>query len=362
MIDAREEIHPPRRAWIAAVWCAGALGDASQTMVTMHAVGGGRPWLLPFAIEFVSWLPWALASPPIIRLARRWPIIGGEIWKALPVHLAAYTVVSAVTEAWSALLHVAFNPWRRTPPPDFASTWTTLLSYQFLTFIIAYALILTVTYVVDVREKMTRQKTEAARLNEQLSQAKFSALRRQMDPHFMFNTLNSITGLVRDRRNDQAVNMIVGLSEFLRRASEDSSRAQVTLAEEVEYLDRYLDIQKIRYGDRLQVSLDIPADLLHALVPSLLLQPLVENAIKHGVSKRIAGGEIRVVAARRDGALCLTVYNDGPWIPEGANTGVGLSNLRTRLEILHGARSDLAVRPVELGGVEVVATLPLRET
>jgi LytS/YehU family sensor histidine kinase len=262
------------------------------------------------------------------------------------------------------MLHIIFNPWRHERPPAFLDAWTDSLIDQVLTFVIAYALILTVTYVVDAREKMARQVTEAARLNEQLSQAQLAALRRQMDPHFMFNTLNSIAGLVRDRRNAAAVHMIVGLSEFLRRASEDSHRTQVTLAEEVEYLQRYVDIQKVRFGDRLRVSLDIPAELLDTQVPSLLLQPLVENAIKHGVSKRISGGEIRVAGARREGALCLTVYNDGPYVPEDlavSHPGLGLSNLRTRLQILHGNQSGLVLRLADVGGVEVVATVPLRQ-
>src|ERR1700679_1613950 len=190
------------------------------------------------------------------------------------------------------------------------------------------------------------------------------ALRSQMDPHFMFNTLNSIASLVYDQRGEKAVGMIVGLSELLRRASEDSHRAQVTLQEEVEYLQRYVDIQKIRFGDRLRVSIDIPDELLAMQVPSLLLQPLVENAIKHGVSKRRSGGAVRVAGMSRDGALRLTVYNDGPWEQEDmalAPHRVGLGNLRTRLKILHGDRSNLSLQPAEEGGVEVIVTLPLQE-
>jgi LytS/YehU family sensor histidine kinase len=159
--------------------------------------------------------------------------------------------------------------------------------------------------------------------------------------------------------------MIVGLSEFLRRASEDSHRSQVSLAEEVEYLQRYIDIQKVRFGDRLRVSVDIPADLMDAQVPNLLLQPLVENAIKHGVSKRVVGGTVRVTGTRRDGSLCLSVYNDGPSFPKDwqtKGTGVGLANLRTRLQILHGDASELQMRQAEAVGVEVVVTLPLKET
>ena len=180
----------------------------------------------------------------------------------------------------------------------------------------------------------------------------------------MFNTLNSITGLVRDNRNDDAVNMIVGLSEFLRRASEDSHRSQVTLAEEVEYLQRYLDLQKVRFGDRLQVSVDIPAELLRAQVPNLLLQPLVENAIKHGIAKRVAGGTVRVTGARLNGKLYLSVHNDGPDLPtdgQATRTGVGISNLRTRLQILHGNESELTLNHTATGAVEVVVSLPVKE-
>ena len=180
----------------------------------------------------------------------------------------------------------------------------------------------------------------------------------------MFNTLNSIAGLVRDRTYDAAVSMIVGLSEFLRRATEGSHRSQVTLAEEVEYLYSYLEIQKIRFGKRLQVSVDIPAELLRAQVPNFLLQPLVENAIKHGIAKRIAGGAVRIAGARHDGSLCLSVYNDGPNVSadwQATHTGVGLANLRTRLQILHGKDSGLQLRRAAPGGVEAIVTLPLKE-
>jgi LytS/YehU family sensor histidine kinase len=180
----------------------------------------------------------------------------------------------------------------------------------------------------------------------------------------MYNTLNSIAGLVRDQKGDAAVSMIVGLSEFLRRASEDSHRSQVTLAEEVEYLQRYLDIQKVRFGERLQVTVNMPAELLRAQVPNLLLQPLVENAIKHGIAKRVAGGTVRVAGVCHNGSLCLSVYNDGPTLTtdwQASHKGVGIGNLRTRLQILHGNQSGLQLRRVDAGGVEVVVTLPLKE-
>jgi two-component system LytT family sensor kinase len=364
MTDTCTGLRPTRWRWIAALWCAGALFDASQTVLIMHAEGKHHNWLPLFGTELVSWLPWALATPLIIRLARRHPIIRGMSVRTVAVHLAAFAVVSAVAEAWSAVLQVLFNPWNNRKWPTFVDTWSTTLLFQALTFLIAYTLILTATFVADARESIARQLTETARLNEELSKAQLAALRRQLEPHFMYNTLNSIAGLVRDHRNNAAVSMIVGLSEFLRRATEDSHRSQVTLGEEVEYLQRYLDIQKVRFGERLQVRVDIPAELLRAQVPDLLLQPLVENAIKHGIAKRVAGGTVRVAGACKNGNLCLSVYNDAPslltdW--QATHSGVGIGNLRTRLQILHGSASGLELKHVDSGGVEVLVTLPLTE-
>jgi LytS/YehU family sensor histidine kinase len=240
-----------------------------------------------------------------------------------------------------------------------------LLLYQSLTYVIVYVLIVAITLALDYRDRVARQDTETARLNEELSVAQLAALRRQMEPHFMFNTLNSIAALVRDRSTDAAVGMIVGLSDFLRRASEDFHRPQVALSEEVEYLQRYVEIQKVRFAERLQVTLDIPSDLLRERVPSLLLQPLVENGIKHGIAKRVAGGAIRVSAQRRDAHLHLQVFNDGPSLPEGNSTpmsGIGLSNLRTRLQILYGGDFTLELRDAAGGGVEVLVAFPAGRT
>lgn len=347
------------------IWCAGGLFEATQSVLILRfAENKKHAWLPLFGTELATWLPWAIATPWIIHLARRYPINRNATARAIAAHFATFAAISAVAEAWSAMLQVAFNPWGNRRPPTFWDTWSITLLYQVLIFLIAYALILVITYLVDSRERVARQMAEAARLNDELSQAQLAALRRQMEPHFMFNTLNSIAGLVRDQRNDAAVSMIVGLSEFLRRASSDAHRAQVTLAEEVEYLQRYVDIQKVRFGDRLRVNLDIAPELLEARVPSLLLQPLVENAIKHGVATRVAGGDIRVSGTRREDRIVLTVYNDGPGFPhvwETNGAGVGLVNLRTRLGILHGTDAGLQMRRADTEGVEVIVTLPLAE-
>src|ERR1700678_3279775 len=140
MTDAGANARLTGWMWIAAIWCAAALFDASQTLLTMHAMGAGKAWLRPFLIVFISWLPWALATPFVVALARRWPIVRGQIFKAMSLHLAAFAAISAAAEVWSALLQVTFNPWHRSSPPRFVDTWSYLLLEQIMMFVIAYAL------------------------------------------------------------------------------------------------------------------------------------------------------------------------------------------------------------------------------
>jgi two-component system LytT family sensor kinase len=356
MTERDTRVRSPRWRTIAAIWLASGLFDASSTVLFMQAVGQ-HAWLAIFGTEFVSWLPWVLATPFIIGLARRRPATRGKVVSAVALHVASFVVVSLIAVVWFAALQTVFNPFGYAKNPTFIEAWSTSLPYQLLPYLIVYALILAGTYIADAHEQRSR-------LNEELSKAQLAALRQQIEPHFMFNTLNSIAGLVREQRNDAAVSMIVGLSEFLRRATQDSHRAQVTLAEEVEYLQRYIDIQKVRFGERLQVSVAIPREILHAQVPSLLLQPLVENAIKYGVGRRVAGGAVRVTGTCENGIVRLSVSNDGPTVATdepAAQTGVGLNNLRTRLRILHGEESELQLRLAQTGEAEVVVTLPLRE-
>jgi two-component system, LytTR family, sensor kinase len=169
---------------------------------------------------------------------------------------------------------------------------------------------------------------------------------------------------VREKKNDAAVSMIAGLSDFLRRVLEDSDRQQVPLGDELEFVKKYLDIQKVRFADRLQLSVDVPSALFPAQVPSLILQPMIENAVKHGIAKRVHGGVIRIAAFRSNGMLTLSVYNDGPSLPAGwekTHSGIGISNVRTRLQSLYGDTFELSMRNQEPGGVEVLVSLPFKE-
>jgi sensor histidine kinase YesM len=339
------------------------LFDATQTVFAMRAEGMHHAWRWLFLTLLVQWLPWALATPFVLRLGRRFPPTQLRPLSTWLRHLAACIAIDLAFSAWSAALDKLTNPYAEPAPAKFLH----LLSGKFYGGLFAsailYATILMVSYVLNSRERLARQQMEAARLNEQLTKAQLSALRRQIEPNFLFNTLNSIAGLVREKRNDAAVNMIVELSDFMRRLLDDSNRQEVPLAEELEFTRKYLDIQKVRLVERLQCTVNVPSELLTAQVPLLILQPMVENAIKHGIAKRDQGGAVRILASRSNGMLTLSVYNDGPGLSataEKTHSGIGISNMRTRLQSLYGDAFELNMHNQDRG-VEVSVSMPFRE-
>jgi two-component system LytT family sensor kinase len=350
--------------WIAGLWAGLGVLGATQDVFAMHFEGMHHSWVKLFFTLTFAWLPWALATPAVIHLGRKYPFA----WKPLQtwlIHLGAVIAINVVASAWATALEVILQPWM----PDFQShpflvTWPLKFSGGLLPALILYTVVVAVTYVLDSRAKVAAQQTNTARLNEQLSVAQLNALQRQIEPHFIFNTLNSISGLVRENKNDAAVSMIVALSDFLRRVAGSTNEAQVRLAQEVEFLEKYFQIQEARFAGRLNLDLQVPAELREARIPSLILQTLAENAIKHGIAKRAQGGEVRVAASRSDGMLHLTVYNDGPLLDrEGpaVKDGIGLSNLRTRLKLLYGSDFELRLENFGITGVQVSLALPYRE-
>ena len=350
--------------WIASLWAGLAVLDATQSVFAMRHAGMHHAWVKLFVVLMLDWLPWALVTPWVISLGRRHP----PAWKSPQtwvLHVCVIVAIDVVASAWAAALEVVFQPWL----PDFEShaflvTWPLKIYGSILPAFIMYALILAITYVLDARARAAAQQTDTARLNEQLSYAQLNALQRQIEPHFIFNALNSISGLVRERKNDAAVSMIVALSDFLRRVAVSSHDPQAQLAQEVEFLEKYLQIQEARFAGRLKLDIQIPDELRKAQIPSLILQPLVENAIKHGIAQRVQGGEVRVAASRANGLLHLSVYNDGPLLDRDGSAvkdGIGLSNLRTRLKLLYGSDCDLRLENYGITGVQVSVALPYRE-
>jgi LytS/YehU family sensor histidine kinase len=208
-------------------------------------------------------------------------------------------------------------------------------------------------------ERERKLKAEASAQRERLR-----ALRYQLNPHFLFNSLNAISTLVVEGQNRVATAMIARLSEFLRLSLEGSDHAEIPLAEELEFIRRYLEIEQMRFGDRLHVRIDVPAELLSALVPNLILQPLVENAIRHAITHRQTAGTVEIKARRVGNELRLRVSDCGPDMPGNGNAasrnGVGLTNTRKRLEELYGAQHGFELRQQDGGGLAVTLQIPFR--
>lgn len=347
--------------WVVVICAVLGLFEATQTVVVMRAEGMHHDWTHLFVAVLLSWVPWALWAPIVLWLGRAYPLFQGSSPSGWLRHTGLWIAVLTTVSLWNAVVEIWLNPW--TPektPPALRQMWEgKVLNFLFASLFL-YGGVLLLGWMLDSRERLARQRTEAAELNEQLAKAQLSALRQQIEPHFLFNTLNTISGLVREGRGDNAVDMIAGLSELLRKTLQSSDKQQVALGEELEIVAKYLEIEKARFAERLQVSVDVPEELRKARVPSLILQPIVENAVKHGIARTVQGGEIAIRASRENGELQLSVRNDGPGFAEGWENkkGIGLENVRERLGSLYGAAGTIRVSNGDASGACVTVSIP----
>lgn len=358
--DCAMTISAKTLRYVAYPWLALALFDATQTVVSMKAMGMEHAWATLFAVTFASWAVWAVFTPMALVLLQRFPLPSRAAAPWL-MHSAACLLIGVAWATWASALEHTTNPFAY---PHGADPFMPLLRSKLLNNlvgdVILYGAIVAVAITIDAQHRLLRQREASARLSELLAQAQLAALRLQIEPHFILNALNAVTGLIREKKDGDAIAMIASLGDLLRRVTERSDRQFVALEDEVDFLRKYLDIQQMRFAERLRCRIDIPAPLMKAQVPDFIMQPLVENAIKHGIAKRAKGGELRVTAEREGGLLTLSVMNDGPLLPEQIRDGVGLSNTRQRLQALY-ADAALTLRN-QASGVLATITLPYCET
>ena len=342
----------------ACAWLALGLFDATQTVISMRAMGMHHAWLTLFIVSVLSWAIWAVFTPIPLALLRRFPLPsrGPRAWL---VHGAACLAIGVAWAAWTATLEHVTNPFANAGGPD---PFFALLRWKFLGNLVGdvvfYGAIVVLCGSVEARNRLHQQREAGARLAALLATAQLAALRLQLEPHFIFNALNAITALIREQREQEAITMTAGLGDLLRRVTDRSERQFVTLAEESDFLRKYLDIQAMRFGDRLRWRIDIPAPLLQARVPDFIVQPLVENAIKHGIARHIKCGVVLVTAACIDGRLTVSVQNDGPLLAGPVHDSVGLGNTRQRLRALYGDAHALTLANHGAEGVLATITLP----
>jgi LytS/YehU family sensor histidine kinase len=291
---------------------------------------------------------------------QRHPFARGHRSGALAAHLAAAVAL--------LLAHSLAYDWasRAFTPAAAQAAWSARLLRSSIGWLpvvaIAYAAAVAVAYSLEYARRERSHALAQAALSEALVRAELSALRMQLHPHFLFNSLNTVAGLVRDRQPDQAVDLIAQLGAVLRHVLTGADAQVVPLEHEIAFTRQYLAIEQARFCDRLEVRWDVDDSLLDAGVPGLLLQPLVENALRHGISRRPDGGIVSIRALRRGRAMVLQIGNDGPVITNGAmaaGSGVGLANARARLERLYGAEGSLVLADRDGGGAIVEVTVPI---
>lgn len=306
-----------------------------------------------------NWVTVVIASPWCVVMAQRFPFRGGRMGRMLWGHLGGAAVFVAIRMLLMMAFHSVSGGIHFMPPPHVLLH--TYLFYIAMEFSI-YAEIVIVLMLLDARREAAERDVAAARLSQSLAAARLGSLQAQIRPHFLFNTLNALAVLAR-RGDGAAVDRAIGdLGDLLRASFDAPDRHVIPLGEELEFLDRYVSLQRIRFPDRLEMEWAIEDEARAAQVPALLVQPLVENALEHGLATA-RGGHVRV-AARRDGeTLEIEVSDDGPGFGAAGGPGpegVGLANTRERLALLYGERGTLECGDRPGGGGRVRIRLPWR--
>jgi two-component sensor histidine kinase len=295
----------------------------------------------------------ALTAPVALWASKRFPLMPTPSVRNIAAHL---TIAVGSSLIWMEALSLTYAFVTRTPV---SSPFLVASLSWFTTNLFAYSLFVAVVHLMAFQQRVRESELHSALLQSQLSTARLETLKAQLHPHFLFNTLHTISELIHiDPKAADA--MVIRLGRLLRLSLEYTSEAEVSLEREIEVLTAYLDLHRMRHGDRLKATIDVDPSLRRALVPPMILQPLVENSLRHGVNRRSASGSILVAAQRVDERLRLIVRDDGVGLPEQLVEGVGLSNTRTRLSQLYGAEHSFTLAPRATGGTEAIVEVPLR--
>jgi len=368
-MDPRDEDPdrtPARRLPAAALavvgWTLVALFFANRLYFSSQLTQAPITWAQAISWSFLDWYLWAALSPFVFRASRRFGLGRGTPVRHVFVHLLlsfAFTVIHS-TIYGSIVWNVQWVPAHEASLTGLVQG---LFFGKFHLGVVTYWVLVVLSHTFAFYTRYREEELRVSRMEAQLAQAQLQALRMQLHPHFLFNTLNAISALMH-RDIAAAERMLARLSDFLRLTLESGGAPEVPLRQELDLMRRYLEIEQTRFADRLDVRVDVEPTTLEARVPNLILQPLVENAIRHGVARSAAAGRIEIAAHRHNGSLLLEVSDDGPGLPADAvrpaREGVGLTNTRARLAQLYGPSSRLDFANRSEGGLHVTLTIPFR--
>jgi two-component system LytT family sensor kinase len=360
----REERSTPQRlrSWNLALgfWTLLALSYTVTSFISALNEGEPASWLRTLGWNLLNCYLWMGLTPWVAWLGRRgaqggWP----RFWAWHAPGSLGTALAQSLCMLW--IYWIVFGARPGSPITTFTGYVQVEFAYKLHVGLITYWVLLVVLRSVESQRRLRDERLKNSQLETQLVQSQLQTLRVQLQPHFLFNTLNAISALALSDPL-QARAMIARLSDFLRLTLEERHTQLVPLARELEFLRCYLDIQQVRFRDRLVTRLDVAEDTARALVPSMILQPLVENALRHGLLAKPASGSLAVVTRREADELHLEVQDDGLGLPPGgAREGFGLSNTRARLEMLFGAAARLQLERRADGGTRVALWLPFRE-
>jgi sensor histidine kinase YesM len=341
-----------------ALWSLVGLAFASQLYLSNSLLGRPISWGEAISAPLEDWYVYGVLSLPVVWLARRYPPERGSRWLAAAIHLGAALVFSLVYVALRALVGEV-DSWIVGESATFGEIFDPLLVRTFPFNLLIYGVIVAASHALDYYRKYHERTVQTLELEKHLTEARLQALLHQLKPHFLFNTLNGIASLMHTDV-EAADRMLVRLSELLRITMSHTGAPQTTLREEIAFLERYLEIERIRFRNRLEVDIAVDDGAIDALVPSLILQPIVENAVRHGIEPQSRSGRIELRGRREAGDLVLTVSDNGAGIPAGgpAREGIGLANTRARLAELYGARQHFELVNGPEGGLCVRMVIP----
>ncbi len=332
-------------------WTFVALLFASHVALGSRVIGRPESFLRAFAIFMTYTYFWTAVTPLVLSISRRFRLAGPRSARSVTVHLIASLVFSAGSFVAFILLSPYTTEARMNSAPFF-ERFKRMVAFELHLDMLRYWAVVAIEHTLSYH-RQAREREIA------LGAARLEVLKRQLQPHFLFNTLNSISVLMFE--NVALANrMLLRLSELLRAGLADDSPHEVSLEHELSFLDRYLEIERMRFGDRLTIDMDVDSATLGARVPNLILQPIVENAIRYGVAAVDRPATVSIHARRSGDELHLEVRDDGPGMPPGSKRGVGLSNTAARLEQLYGSDQKLELLPAEGGGVLVRIIIPFR--
>jgi sensor histidine kinase YesM len=360
----------PWLKWIVILigWSLIAIFFGSRNIVNYTSRGLPIQWFFDVLAEMIYWYIWAPLTPVIFWFAGRFPI-ERKYWLSRGTLVVLFGLIIVLVQiSLSIVTNLTIVPYLLDIPVSeirerFGSVNRIILLESFTGFL-TYTVVIGGYYAYDYYQKYQERDSKATQLEGMLAQAELQNLKMQMHPHFLFNTLHTISILI-NKDTEAANQILIRLSDLLRMTLENAGAQEVSLKEEMEFLEGYLEIEQIRFRDRLRVRVDIEADVLDAHVPSFILQPLVENAIRHGIAPKLNSGKIEIIVRRENKMLRLEVRDNGAGLESNGGgllkEGIGLTNTRGRLAQLYGKNHHFQVRNVSGGGVLATIIIPFHK-